>query len=96
MQSDYVDAVDQIKKARHYALRIREILEVHVTLDFLLRLQACADYHSIAPVFDVKMIGSSDPLPIFGRACVVHSEPCDKEFWFIGENGKEIMYNLPK
>lgn len=88
-------AVDKIKTARHYALRVREIAEVHVTFDFLYRLQACADYYSVAPVFDTKMIAHSEPLPILGRPCIVHEEPCNKEFWFVGEDGKEISYTLP-
>lgn len=90
-----INAVEKIIIARYYALRVREIFEVHVTFVFLQQLRACSDYHLIASVFDTKMVGSSDPLPIFGRTCVVHREPCDKEFWFTGEDGKEILYILP-
>jgi hypothetical protein len=84
-------AVEMLREARHYAMRVRMIAKVHVTIDFYLRLQADKDYGSIAPIYDVNMIGKEGPMPLFGRPCEVHFEPCDKEFWFEGEDGKEII-----
>jgi len=84
-------AVEMLREARHYAMRVREIAKVHVTIDFSLRLQADKDYGSIAPIYDVKLIAQGGELPLFGCPCVVHFEPCEKEFWFEGEDGKEII-----
>lgn len=89
-------AVEALREARHYALRIREIRKVHVTIDFYLRLCADSDYYSIAPIHDVNNnISKIGPEPLFGRPCEVHREPREKPFWFEGEDGKEIIYTAP-
>lgn len=84
-------AVDILREARHYALRVRPIAKVHLTIDFYMRLQADKDYGSIAPIYDVKHITLEGPLPLFGCPCEVHYEPCNKAFWFDGEDGREIV-----
>ncbi len=83
--------VETIREARHYAMQVRDIAKVHLTMDFYLRLQADKDYGSVAPIYDVNQTPKEGPLPIFGHPCEIHVEPCEKPFWFEGEDGKEIV-----
>lgn len=88
---DKSSAVETLREARHYAMRVGRIAKVHVTIDFYQRLVADKDYGSIAPIYDVGRVTAEGPMPLFGCPCQVHFEPCEKPFWFEGEDGKEIV-----